>query len=242
VSAPARASFDLAGRTALVTGGTSGLGAAIAAGLADAGAEVVAAGLGADAARPHVRVRAAELDVTDGGAVEELVGGLARLDVVVACAGMIRRGDEHDPEVFARVLDVNLTGTMRTFAACRAALAASGGVAIATASMLTFIGGALVPGYASSKGGVGQLVKSLAAAWAADGIRVNAIAPGWIRTPLTSGLQEDAARSDAILARTPLGRWGEPEDVVGPVLFLCSDAARFVTGAILPVDGGFLTT
>jgi NAD(P)-dependent dehydrogenase (short-subunit alcohol dehydrogenase family) len=99
-----------------------------------------------------------------------------------------------------------------------------------------------VPGYASSKGGIGQLVKSLAAAWAPDGIRVNAIAPGWIRTPLTAGLQDDEARSEALLARTPLGRWGEPEDLVGPVLFLCSDAARFVTGTILPVDGGYLAT
>jgi NAD(P)-dependent dehydrogenase (short-subunit alcohol dehydrogenase family) len=242
VSAPARASFDLAGRSALVTGGTSGIGAALAGGLADAGAEVVAAGLGAAAAQARPGVRAVELDVTDGPAVRALAESLPRIDVVVACAGVIRRGDEHDPDVFAQVVDINLNGTMRAFAACHDALAASGGCAIALASMLTFVGGALVPGYASSKGGVGQLVKSLAAAWAPDGIRVNAIAPGWIRTPLTAGLQQDATRSDALLARTPLGRWGEPEDLVGPVLFLCSDAARFITGTILPVDGGYLAT
>jgi NAD(P)-dependent dehydrogenase (short-subunit alcohol dehydrogenase family) len=106
--------------------------------------------------------------------------------------------------------------------------------------MLSFFGGGLVPGYSASKGGIAQLTKSLAIAYAADGIRVNAIAPGWIATPLTDALQKDPARSDPILARTPLKRWGTPDDVAGPVLFLASEAARFVTGVILPVDGGYL--
>jgi NAD(P)-dependent dehydrogenase (short-subunit alcohol dehydrogenase family) len=106
--------------------------------------------------------------------------------------------------------------------------------------MLTFHGSAYAPGYSASKGGVGQLTKSLAAAWAQDGIRVNAVAPGWIATELTRPLVEDAARSGPILSRTPMNRWGEPADVGGAVLFLLSDAARFVTGTILPVDGGYL--
>jgi NAD(P)-dependent dehydrogenase (short-subunit alcohol dehydrogenase family) len=106
--------------------------------------------------------------------------------------------------------------------------------------MLSFFGGSLVPGYSASKGGIAQLTKSLAIGWAAEGIRVNAVAPGWIATPLTQALQDDPARSAPILARTPMGRWGRPEDIIGPVQFLCSPAAAFVTGTVLPVDGGYL--
>ncbi|MCG8359612.1 MAG: SDR family oxidoreductase, partial [Kiloniellales bacterium] len=114
------------------------------------------------------------------------------------------------------------------------------GSIVNTASMLSFFGGPLVPAYAASRGGVVQRTKSLAIAWAEDGIRVNAIAPGWVATELTRGLQENEARSEAILARTPLGRWGAPDDLGGAVVFLCSEAAAFVTGVVLPVDGGYL--
>ena len=106
--------------------------------------------------------------------------------------------------------------------------------------MLSFFGGGLVPAYTASKGGIAQLTKSLAIAYAPDGIRVNAIAPGWIATALTQGLQEDPAREAVILGRTPMGRWGRPEDITGPALFLASPAAAFITGAVLPVDGGYL--
>jgi NAD(P)-dependent dehydrogenase (short-subunit alcohol dehydrogenase family) len=162
--------------------------------------------------------------------------------VLVNCAGIIKRSEEHDPEVFAQVLDINLTGTMRVCSAARPALKKTGGCIINTASMLSFFGGGLVPAYSASKGGIAQLTKSLAIAYAADGIRVNAVAPGWIATPLTQALQDDPLRSAPILARTPMGRWGTPEDVAGPVLFLASDSARFVTGVVLPVDGGYLIT
>jgi len=118
--------------------------------------------------------------------------------------------------------------------------ATSGGAIVNTASVLSFQGGAAVPGYSASKGGIAQLTKSLALAYAADGIRVNAVAPGWVRTPLTQPLQDDAARSAAIVARTPLGRWAEPADIAGAVVFLCSPAASFITGAVVPVDGGYL--
>lgn len=236
----------MSGRQVLVTGGTSGIGAGIARAFAAAGNRVLATGAtaaevaAAAAADPAVEHRL--LDVRDADAVAALLRAFDALDVVVNCAGVIRRGAEHDPAVFAEVLDINLVGTMRVCAAARPLLAARRGCIVNTASMLSFFGGGLVPGYSASKGGVAQLTKSLAIAYAAEGIRVNAIAPGWIATPLTQALQDDPARSAPILARTPLGRWGTPEDVAGPVLFLASDAARFVTGAVLPVDGGYLIT
>jgi len=235
-------------RRVLVSGGSSGIGAAIARAFAATGAEVQATAASeteaqAAAARPEMAgIACRALDVRDAEAVAREVAALGELDVVVNCAGIIRRGAELDPAAFEQVVDINLNGTMRICAAARAGLKARRGCIVNTASMLSFFGGGLVPGYSASKGGVAQLTKSLAIAYAADGIRVNAIAPGWIATPLTQGLQDDAARTAQILARTPLGRWGTPEDIAGPVLFLASPEARFVTGAVLPVDGGYLIT
>jgi NAD(P)-dependent dehydrogenase (short-subunit alcohol dehydrogenase family) len=237
-----------AGRVALVSGGTSGIGAGIAEALAACGAEVTVTGateaeVASARAQPTFRCRdARKLDVRDADAIAALVGKLPRLDILVNCAGIIRRGAEHDPEVFADVLDINLTGTMRLCAAARPLLAATSGCIVNTASVLAYFGGGLVPGYSASKGGVAQLTKSLAIAYAADKIRVNAIAPGWVATKLTQALQDDPGRSAAILARTPLGRWGKPADIAGTAVFLCSPAASFVTGAIMPVDGGYLVS
>ena len=236
-------------RKVLVTGATSGIGGGIAAAFAQQGDEVIATGAtdGEVAAARDVTKRlpglsVLQLDVRDGEAVSALLHSLGDIDVVVNCAGIIRRGAEHDPVAFAETIDINLTGTMRVCTAARPGLKARAGCIVNTASMLSFFGGGLVPGYSASKGGVAQLTKSLAIAYAADGIRVNAVAPGWIATPLTQALQDDPARSAPILARTPMGRWGTPEDIAGPVLFLASPAARFVTGIVLPVDGGYLAS
>lgn len=228
------------GRRVLVVGGTSGIGAGIARGFVAHGATVQVTGATAAEVARADGLDAQVLDVRDGAAVKSLVGALPSLHVLVNCAGVIRRGQEHDPDVFAEVLDINLAGTQRCCAAARPLLAATRGCIVNTASMLSFFGGGLVPAYSASKGGIAQLTKSLAIAWAAEGIRVNALAPGWIATPLTDALQRDEARSAQILGRTPLARWGTPEDVAGAALFLASPAAAFVTGVVLPVDGGYL--
>lgn len=233
-----------AGKTALVTGGTQGIGGAVARQLAAMGATVIAAGLPPFASEEFAGsgVTLAELNVASDDSVAALFAGLTQLDIVVNCAGIIKRGAEHEVDVFEQVIAVNLTGTMRVCSAARSLLKASGGCIVNLASMLSFFGGGLVPGYSASKGGIAQLTKSLAIAYAADGIRVNAVAPGWIATPLTQALQDDPARAQPILARTPLGRWGTPTDIGNVAAFLCTPAASFMTGAVVPVDGGYLVS
>jgi NAD(P)-dependent dehydrogenase (short-subunit alcohol dehydrogenase family) len=218
--------------TALITGAAGGIGGALVAAFRQAGYRTV----GVDRA-PAEGVTT--LDVTDSAAVSAFATTFDALAVLVNAAGVLRLHEEYEPSEFARVVDINLTGTMRMAVACRAALAKAKGAIINIASMHAIFGAPLSPAYAASKGGIVQLTKSLAVAWAEEGIRVNAIAPGWIETPMTVPARSDATRNRAILDRTPLGRWGTPEDIGGPAVFLASDAARFITGAVLVVDGGY---
>ncbi|MCL4747693.1 MAG: SDR family oxidoreductase [Burkholderiaceae bacterium] len=237
--------FDFSGRTALVTGGVSGIGAATSLAFKRAGARVVACGLTIEelsAARGDPRFEGIEiepLDVSDRGAVDALVGGLDRLDFVVNSAGIIRRDAEHDPEVFDSVLDVNVSGGMRVCAAARPLLRKTRGAIVFVASVMSFFGGPRQPAYSASKGAIRNLTMSLACAYAGEGIRVNAVAPGWVVTNLSRGAREDAERYAMIMSRVPLGRWAEPPEIADPILFLCSHAARYMTGTVMLVDGGY---
>ncbi len=237
--------FDFSGKTVLVTGGVSGIGAATSLAFKNVGAKVIACGLtageleAARAAPEFSGIDIRQLDVASGEQVKALVQGLPSLDIVVNCAGMIRRDAELDPEVFAQVLDVNLTGGMRVCAAARPLLKQSGGSIVFIGSVMSFFGGPKQPAYSASKGAVKNLIMSLGAAYAQDGIRVNGVAPGWVITNLSRGAREDAVRNAQILGRLPMGRWAEPAEIADPIMFLCSDAARYVTGTLLTVDGGY---
>lgn len=247
--------FDLTGRVAVVTGGNGGIGLGMARGLAGAGAAVVVAARNrakseaavAELARLGADSAFLPLDVADPAScramVDETVSRFGRLDILVNNAGMSVRKPPEDyaVEEWRAVLDTNLTGA---FVCCQAAHPVmsqnGGGKIINIGSMMAIFGAAYAAAYSASKGAIVQLTKSLANAWAKDNIQVNAVLPGWIDTELTIAAREQVpGLHERILRRTPAGRWGLPEDLAGIAVFLASPAAQFVTGAAIPVDGGF---
>jgi NAD(P)-dependent dehydrogenase (short-subunit alcohol dehydrogenase family) len=233
-------------KTAIVIGGTSGIGYAIARRLRRGGYDVAVTGVsqaGIDKFSESDGIDAYQLDVSDLASIDQFFQKIHDLDVLVNCAGVNRRkGQEFDPETFEYVVRVNLLGTMRACYAAYPIMKKSGGVIINIASMFSTFGSGSIPAYASSKGAVVALTRSLAIAWANDKIRVNAIAPGFIETKLTQDVLTDTGRVNEVISRTPMRRWGKPEDLSGTAYFLCTDEAAFITGATMTVDGGFSIT
>lgn len=236
-----KASFDFSKASVLVVGASrAGIGAAIARAFQEAGAVVTITGAEPEPApEDSARFPYIQLDVTDLDAVRAVAAATPKLDVLVNCAAITSRGEEMAPAFFQRVVDVNLHGTFRTAEAFHGHLKASHGSLINIASMYATFGSPRNPAYGASKAAVQQLTKSLAIAWAPDGIRVNAVAPGFIVTQQSARSRTDPAHVAAVNLRTPMGRWGQPEDIAGPVLFLASPAAGFMTGTCLAIDGGY---
>ncbi len=233
--------FDFSGREVLVVGASrGGIGSAIAAAFQAADANVCITGVEpepveADRGRhPYV-----QLDVTDQQSIDELARATPRLDVLVNCAAITSRGEEMQPDFFEKVVQVNLHGTFRVALGFLKQLKQSGGCVVNIASMYGTFGSPKNPAYGASKAAVRQLTRSLAIAWAEHGVRVNAVSPGFIVTEQSARSRADPTHVAAVNARTPMGRWGRPDDIAGPVLFLASPAAGFITGASLNVDGGY---
>ncbi|MDG9675972.1 SDR family oxidoreductase [Micromonospora sp. DH14] len=248
--------FDLTGRLAVVTGCRRGIGLAMAEALAAAGADVIGVSATLEETGSTVAERVAahgrsfvpyRADLSDHDAVRALARWLGEreqpVDILVNNAGTIRRAPaaEHSDEDWAHVLEVNLTAPFVLAREVGRDMVRRGtGKIIFTASMLSFQGGVTVPGYAAAKSGIAGVTRALANEWARHGVNVNAIAPGYISTDNTAALREQPERNSAILERIPAGRWGRPEDLAGVTVFLASDAAAYVNGAIVPVDGGWL--
>ena len=240
--------FDYSGSRVLVTGGSNGIGAGVAAAFLAAGAEVVITGTRPSASDYDHDLSPYEyhpLEVKNAGDIERVAGAVGRLDVLVNNAGASLPGgrNEWEPEVFEESVAINLFGAFRMAIACKAMLVASetpgGGSVINLASMSSFIAVPMVPGYGAAKAGIVQMTLNLAVSWAAEGVRVNAVAPGLIESNMTAVMKGIEALEKPQIARTPMGRWGTPGDVAPAILFLASADAAFVTGQTLNVDGGY---
>lgn len=225
-------------KTAIVTGGGTGIGLATCHRLAAAGYRVIAGGLDRDGDLPE----GAEFivtDVTKQADLDALVARAERVDALVNSAGILLQEREWGVEAFKSVLDVNLTASMAAATTAREKLRAARGSVVNIASMWSYFGSPKSPAYASSKGAIVALTRSMAVAWGAEGIRVNAVAPGWVLTRLAMGAKSDPVREPKITERIPLGRWAEPSDIANVIAFLVSEEAAYVHGVVLPVDGGY---
>ncbi|HET8611299.1 MAG TPA: SDR family oxidoreductase [Sphingomonas sp.] len=239
--------FDFEGANVLVTGGTSGIGAAVAAAYREAGANVAITGTRPDASAYDADLsgyRYLPLDVEDAAQVEAVAAAQGKLDILVNSAGLALAGqglDEYDPAIFERSITMHLTSVYRLARGCSDALARSerGGAIVNIASMTSFFGIGMIPGYGTAKTGLIGLTRVLAVEWGPRNIRVNAVAAGLTRTRMTAATFDQPAWTEPTLQRTPLGRLGAPEDIAGAALFLTSPAASWITGQVLPVDGGF---
>ncbi|MBY5848617.1 SDR family oxidoreductase [Rhizobium leguminosarum] len=229
------------GRTVVIPGGTSGIGAATAERFAALGARVVCCGLGAAGGPRSERIESRDINVLQPGALDDFFASLNQIDVLVNCTGVSRDRDEWKKEKFDEVIAINLTSVMDCCRLGRSRMT-SGSSIINIASMYSTFGAADRPGYSASKGAIVQLTKSLAQEFAAENIRVNAVAPGWIVTPLSRALFADEVVSAPIRNRIPAGRWGEAAEVADAIVFLSSEVARYIAGVCLPVDGGYLTS
>ncbi|WP_419915003.1 SDR family oxidoreductase [Hoeflea sp.] len=248
--------FDLTGKTALVTGCKRGIGRGMAQALADAGADIVGVSASLEPSGSAVEeaviglgrnFAAYQCDFSNRQNVREFASTVLAehpdIDILINNAGTIRRAPavDHDDDLWDEVIEVNLSAQfVLTREIGRTMVARRSGKIIFTASLLTFQGGITVPGYSASKGGIGQLTMAFANEWAAKGVNVNAIAPGYIDTDNTEALRNDPDRSRAILERIPAGRWGTPDDFAGPVVFLASNASDYMHGSIVTVDGGWM--
>jgi len=238
--------FSLArGFHVVVIGGAGDIGAAISNQFCDLGATVTATGANeADLARtllkPRTGLALATLDITDDPNVAAFARQQKRVDALINCAGILARDKEFEIDTFKKVIDVNLTGTFRTCMAFRPQLAETKGSIVNIASMNATLALPRIPAYCASKGGVVMLTKALALRWAEEGIRVNAVAPGYIETTINAAGRTDLAHYQRIADRTAFKRWGQPEDIAGAVAFLCMPASQYATGTVIAVDGGFL--
>jgi len=231
--------FSVRGKHVLITGGTGGIGGAFAKAFLDHGAHVTVADLAAPKDGMDPRIRYEQLDVRDDAAVEALAVRVSQLDVLIHCAGRVAPFEEYKTEVFKDILDIHLVGNLRLANAFRPHLKASKGCLINIGSMHSYFGSPRVPAYSAAKTAVVSLTKSLAIAFVEDGIRVNAIAPGWIKTELTRPARENPEFNSRVIARIPGGKWAEAEDLAGAAIFLASPASKLINGATIPVDGGY---
>lgn len=232
--------FDIAGKTILLTGASGDIGSALIKIFLDYGLNVIGTDVREPAGGFSNGVRFEELDVTDTEAVNQLATNVEQLDCVIHCAGRQIRWEEYKPEVFQNIIDIHLVGNLRLANAFRPHLKKSGGCLVNIASMYSFFGAHRLPAYAAAKAGVVSLTKSLSIGFAEDGIRVNAIAPGWIKTAINAkARREDKEFVAQVSARIPSGEWSTPEDLAGTAMFLMSPAAKLINGATIPIDGGY---